>query len=87
LVASSKVKRLFYRCIKRGTKENELLFRAFAERYLDQLSLSDLDDLDVLLNCLDADLTHWLFHPETLPLDYDTAVFRLLKTLKEKGLG
>jgi antitoxin CptB len=81
------LRKLFYRATKRGTKENELLLRAFAERYLEHLNAAALEDFSALLDCLDPDLTQWLFDPTTLPPAYDTRVFRLLKALKDEGIS
>lgn len=67
--------KLLYRCSKRGTKENELRFSAFAAKYLDQLSVEELDDLEVLLDCPDPELAVWLEDPERVPEAYNTSVF------------
>jgi antitoxin CptB len=81
------LRKLFYRATKRGTKENELLLRAFAERYLDHLNAAELQDFSALLDCLDPDLSQWLEDPKRLPSVYDTRVFGLLRGLKDKGIS
>jgi succinate dehydrogenase flavin-adding protein (antitoxin of CptAB toxin-antitoxin module) len=80
------LRKLFYRSVKRGTKENELLLRAFAEQYLEVLNPVELQDFSSLLDCLDPDLTRWLSDPTTLPVAHNTRVFWLLKALMDKGI-
>ena len=60
-------KKIIYRSNYRGTKEMDKLLGAFTKKYIDQLSLDDLSELDKLLdiddtnlynfyNCLDCDV-------------------------------
>ena len=47
-------KKIIYRSSYRGTKEMDKLLGSFTKRYIDELSVNDLSDLENLLN-LDDD--------------------------------
>ena len=70
--------RLYYYCAKRGTKENELLLRRFADQYLKTLSSEDLEALEAFLACSDEDIFKWIMNPKTVPESHNTRVFSLI---------
>ncbi len=84
---TSRLQKLFYRSVKRGTKENEMLLRAFAEKHLATLDDESIKDFEALLDCSDPDIAQWLLDPRTLPGAYDSPVFWLLKALHDRGIG
>ena len=49
-------KKIIYRSNYRGTKEMDKLLGAFTKKYIDQLSLDDLSELDKLLDIDDTNL-------------------------------
>ena len=49
-------KKIIYRSNYRGTKEMDKLLGAFTKKYIDQLSLNDLSELEELLNVDDTNL-------------------------------
>ena len=49
-------KKIIYRSNYRGTKEMDKLLGAFTKKYIDELSLNDLYELDELLNVDDTKL-------------------------------
>ena len=49
-------KKIIYRSNYRGTKEMDKLLGAFTKKYIDQLSLEDLYELDELLDIDDTNL-------------------------------
>ena len=59
-------KKIIYRSNYRGTKEMDKLLGAFTKKYIDELSLNDLSDLEELLNVDDTNLFN--FYND---LDYD----------------
>ena len=71
-------KKLLYRATKRGTKENEIILGGFLKRHGGELTAEQLQDLDVLLDCLDTDIAGWLADPATVPKAHDTEVFRMI---------
>ena len=48
--------KITYRANYRGTKEMDKLLGAFTKKYIDELSLNDLSDLEELLNVDDTKL-------------------------------
>ena len=59
-------KKIIYRSNYRGTKEMDKLLGAFTKKYIDELSLNDLSDLEELLNVDDTNLYNYYNG-----LDYD----------------
>ena len=52
-------KKIIYRSNYRGTKEMDKLLGAFTKKYIDDLSYSDLNDLEELLNIDDNNLYNY----------------------------
>ena len=79
-------KKIIYRSNYRGTKEMDKLLGAFTKKYIDELSLSDLSDLEELLNVDDTNLYNYYNG-----LDYDiefkknniTSLFKHFKYIDE----
>ena len=74
-------KQLFFRCQRRGFKELDLIFAAFAAGHLDELNIDELDQLDLLLNAPDDDVYAWLRGYEAVPARYASSVFDKLKAV------
>jgi antitoxin CptB len=49
-------KKIIYRSNYRGTKEMDKLLGAFVKKYIESLSIKDLEDLEKLLNIDDTNL-------------------------------
>ncbi len=73
--------RLRFRAARRGFKEADLLFGAFAEEFLPDLDDSELDQFEALLQAPDKDVYAWLQDQAPVPAAHDTPVFRKLKSL------
>ena len=74
-------KQLLFRCQRRGFKELDLIFGAFAVAHLSELSETELDQLDGLLNAPDDDVYAWLRGQQAVPARYATSVFDKLKSI------
>jgi antitoxin CptB len=73
-------KRLFYQSGHRGTKELDLLLGCFAEQCLNELSPSELDDYEQLLDGVpEATLYDWLTGQMPVDPAFDTPVFRKIR--------
>ena len=59
-------KKIIYRSNYRGTKEMDKLLGAFTKKYINELNLKDLSDLEELLNVDDTNLYNYFNG-----LDYD----------------
>ena len=73
--------RLRFRAERRGFKEVDLVFGAFAREFLEKLDEGELDAFEALLEAPDQDVFAWLQDKAPVPARYDTSVFRKLKSL------
>lgn len=73
--------RLRFRSQRRGFKEVDLIFGAFADEFLPGLSEADLDAYEALLAAPDKDVFAWLQDQVPVPQEFDTPVFAKLKSL------
>ncbi len=74
-------KKLLFRAQRRGFKEVDLIFGAYAQDNLDRLDEASLDQFEALLTAPDQDVYAWLRGAEPVPADYDNAVFAGLKAV------
>jgi antitoxin CptB len=72
-------KRLKYRSIYRGNKELDIIFGAFARKYLDDLDAVQLDRFETLLEADDLDIYNWLVGRTPIPPEYDHDVLAMLR--------
>lgn len=73
--------RLRFRSARRGFKEVDLIFGAFAEEFLPELTDAELAQYEALLDAPDQEVFVWLTGQEPVPSAYDTQVFAKLKSL------
>ena len=74
-------KRLLFRAQRRGFKEVDLIFGAYAEASLKSLNEAELDQFEALLTAPDQQVYAWLRGAEPVPVEYDTPVFAGLKAV------
>jgi antitoxin CptB len=74
-------KRLLFRAQRRGFKEVDLIFGAYAEAALRGLNEAELDQFEALLVAPDQEVYAWLRGAEPVPADYDNPVFAGLKAV------
>ena len=74
-------KRLLFRAQRRGFKEVDLIFGAYAEAHLAGLDEAELDQFEALLTAPDQDVYAWLRGAEPVPPNHDNTVFAGLKTM------
>ena len=81
-------RKILFRSWHRGIREVDLLTGRFADRYISELSDSDLDDFEkLLMDVPDHDLYYWITEESTAPAVYDTAVLRSLRDFHQKFGG
>lgn len=73
--------RLRFRAQRRGFKEVDLIFGAFAQDFLPGLSEQELDLFEALLDVPDQEIYGWLQDQAPVPPEYDTDVFARLKSV------
>ena len=74
-------KRLLFRAQRRGFKEVDLIFGAYAEAALWGLTEAELDQFEALLIAPDQEVYAWLRGAEPVPSQYDNPVFAGLKAV------
>ena len=77
-------KRLLFRAQRRGFKEVDLIFGAYAESNLARLDEAGLDQFGALLAAPDQDVYAWLRGAAPVPPEYDNPVFAALKAVCEQ---
>ena len=76
--------RLRFRAQRRGFKEVDLIFGAFADIHLPGLTEPELDQFESLLEAPDTEVYGWLRGSEPVPNEFNSAVFARLKALCER---
>lgn len=79
--ADPRLKRLYFRSLRRGFKEVDLVFGTFAQAGLASLSAAELDAYEALLDAPDQDVWLWIQGKETPPPGFDTPVLARLGAL------
>ena len=69
-------KRLLYRSIYRGNRENDILLGQFARAHIAAFSAAELDQYERLLETGDNEIFDWVTGKETVPPDRDSPVVR-----------
>ena len=72
-------RRLLFRSWNRGTQESDLILGSFAEAWLANFDLPQLDRFEALLDCSDPDLFDWIFEISAPPPEHDHDVMRRLR--------
>jgi len=73
-------KRLLFRAQRRGFKEVDLIFGAYAQDHLAALDAAALDQFEALLAAPDQEVYAWLRGAEAVPALHDNAVLAGLKS-------
>lgn len=71
-------KRLLYRSVYRGNKENDILLGQFARAHIASFDASELDQYERLLAASDNDIYDWVSGKVAVPPESDTPVVRKL---------
>jgi antitoxin CptB len=74
-------KRLLFRAQRRGFKELDLIFGAYAADALARLDETGLEQFEALLMAQDQDVYDWLRGAKPVPHDHDNPVFAELKAV------
>ena len=73
----TRLKRLRLRAWRRGTKEMDLLFGQYADDAMSDLSDSDLDALEALMDEADDQLYLWISGAAAYPPQHESAIRRV----------
>jgi antitoxin CptB len=77
-------KRLLYRGVYRGNKENDILLGQFARAHIAEFDAAELDQYERLLNAGDNDIFDWIAGTADVPPADDTPVLRRLLAFRVK---
>ena len=75
-------KRLLYRSVYRGNKENDILLGQFARAHIASLSAAELDQYERLLAAGDNEIFDWVSGQAEIPPEADTPVLRKLMAFR-----
>ncbi len=75
-------KRLYFRSIRRGTKESDLVIGGFAEANLSQMDAGRLDQFEALLERNDPEVLSWIIGLAEAPAEFDNEVLDALRDFK-----
>ena len=75
-------KRLLYRSVYRGNKENDILLGQFARAHIADFGPAELDQYELLLQVGDNDIYDWVAGKTAPPAEADTPVLRLLMAFR-----
>ncbi len=71
-------KRLLYRSVYRGNKENDILLGQFARAHIAEFGAAELDQYERILSAGDNDIYDWVSGKVAVPAEQDTPVLRRL---------
>jgi antitoxin CptB len=80
-------RKLLFRAWRRGVRETDLIVGRFADAHIATLDDAALGDFERLIEVPNAVLYAWVVDAATVPADYDTTVFRQLKTFHMGARG
>ncbi len=69
-------KRLLYRSVYRGNKENDILLGQFARAHIAEFDAAELDQYERLLETGDNEIFDWVAGRTPVPPEADTPVLR-----------
>jgi antitoxin CptB len=75
-------KRLLYRSVYRGNKENDILLGQFARAHIAEFDSAELDQYERLLAASDNEIFDWVTGQAEIPPEADSAVLRRLKAFR-----
>ncbi|MBL6613386.1 MAG: succinate dehydrogenase assembly factor 2 [Reyranella sp.] len=75
-------KRLLYRSVYRGNKENDILLGQFARAHIAELGADELDQYERLLARGDNELFDWITGQAEVPPEADSPVLQRLKAFR-----
>jgi antitoxin CptB len=73
-------RQILYRSWHRGLREMDLIMGRFADAAISDLSDEELADFERLIEVTDRDLLGWITGEIETPANYDTALFRRLRS-------
>ena len=79
-------RRILFRAWRRGIREMDLVMGQFCDARLAEMSEVELDEFERLLDAPDPSVLAWITGEETVPAEYDTALFAQLRLAPSAAL-
>jgi antitoxin CptB len=76
-------RKALFRAQRRGFRELDLIFGAFADAHLQTLGEAELDRFEALLSVPDWQMFDWIMGHEAVPRAYDHEIFARLCAYRE----
>ncbi|MBB4000568.1 FAD assembly factor SdhE [Aureimonas pseudogalii] len=76
-------RKALFRSWHRGTREMDLVLGRFADAEIDKLDDGEMEIFELLMEAPDRDLFTWLTGSAETPANYDTPVFRRIRSFYE----
>lgn len=83
----NRIKRLYYQSWHRGCKETDLLLGRFADSALPNLSATELDAYEALLDEPDSYIWKWFSGELPLASEHDNSVWEKLVTINAEAVA
>ena len=80
----ARLKKLKLRAWRRGFREADLILGPFADQHVANLSPSDLDLFERLLEQPDQDLYGWILERQPTPAEFDGELMNRLKAFRDE---
>ena len=77
-------RKLKFRACHRGIREMDILFTVFVREHLDDLSVEECDQLEILLEESDHDILLWMSGNNPTPEAFENSVIEKLRTIALK---
>jgi antitoxin CptB len=77
-----RIKKLKFRAWRRGFREADLILGPFADQFLSDMPVDQVDLFEVLLDQPDQDLYAWIIEREPTPPEFDHAVMTRIKSFR-----
>jgi antitoxin CptB len=72
-------RRLIFRATHRGSHENDLLLGGYVLRHIEDMTASEMDALEEVMELPDADLADWLTGRRPIPPAVDSPLLRAIR--------
>ena len=79
---SNRRKKLYWRAIRRGMKESDLILGGFARANLDKLTEEEVDQFEAILSTFDQEFITYITGKNPIPQDLDTPLFQAILDFK-----
>ena len=83
---ANRLKMIRYRAWHRGIRETDLILGGFADRHLEELNPTQLDEFEALMEQPDQQLYAWIVGREDAPAEVRGEVFGLIQQFRVRSV-